>query len=180
MRRLFLVIPVVLGMYGVVFAQGALSDPQTLQAILTEVHALRQDLRVSLARVQSVQILLSRLQMQQGAVARASEHLEDARSKLAEIQVRQREVASELKRTEDAMGAEENLQQQRVFQERINRVKSDLEVTGDTEQQRQATEIQAEQQLRAEQDKLSALETQLDELIRSMGNTVDQSGRNRP
>lgn len=180
MRRLFLLITVVLGMCGVAFAQGASSDPQTLQALLTEVRALRQDLRASLARVQSVQILLSRLQMQQGAVARASEHLEEARSKLAEIQVRQREVASELKRLEDALGAEGNLQQQKVLQERINRVKSDLEATGDTEQQRQATEIQAEQQLRAEQDKLSALETQLDELIRRMGNTVDQSDRNGP
>jgi len=46
--------------------------------------------------------LLSRLQMQQGAVARASERLDEARSKLAEIQVRQREVAGEVKRLEDA------------------------------------------------------------------------------
>ena len=75
------------------------------------------------------------------------------------------------------MGAEEDLQQQKILQERINRAKSDLEVTGDTEQQRQATEIRAEQQLRAEQDKLSALETRLDELIRRMGNSVEQSGR---
>jgi chromosome segregation ATPase len=118
--------------------------------------------------------------MQQGAVARASERLDEARSKLAEIQVRQREVAGEVKRLEDAMSAEENLQQQKALQDRINHVKSELEVTGDTEQQRQATEIQAEQQLRAEQDKLSALETQLDEGMRSMGNSVEQSGRNRP
>jgi chromosome segregation ATPase len=180
MRRLFLLIPVVFAMCGPAFAQGASSDPQTLQGILTEVRALRQDLRVSLARIQSVQILLSRLQVQQGAVARASEHLEDARSKLSEIQVRQREVAAEAKRLEDALGAEENLQQQKALQDRINHVKSDLEVTGDTEQQRQAAEIQAEQQLRAEQDKLTALETQLDERTRSMGNSVDQSGRNRP
>ncbi len=148
-----------------------------MHAILTEVRAFRQDLRISLTRVQSIQILLSRLQMQQGAVARASEHLNDAHTKLADIQVRQRELAGELKRTKDAMGAEENLQQQKILQERINRAKSDLEVTGDTEQQRQATEIQAEQQLRAEQDKLSALETQLDELVRRMGNSVEQSDR---
>jgi len=171
---------IVFGICGAAFAQDASSDSQTLHAILTEVRALRQDLRISLTRVQSIQILLSRLQMQQGAVSRASEHLEDARSKLAEIQVRQREVAGEVKRLEDAMGSEENLQQQKVLHDRINHVKSDLEVTGDTEQQRQATQIQAEQQLRAEQDKLSALETQLDELIRSMGDSVEQSGRNRP
>lgn len=78
------------------------------------------------------------------------------------------------------MSADENLQQQKAFEERINPVKSELEVTSDTEQQRQATEIQAEQQLRAEPDTLSTLETQLDDSIRSVGNAVEQSGRNRP
>jgi chromosome segregation ATPase len=180
MRRGFLLLALGFGICGAAFAQGAPTDPQTLQAILTEVRALRQELRISLTRVQSTQILLSRLQMEQGAVARASEHLDEARSKLAEIQVRQREMAGEVRRLEDARSAEENLQQQKALQDRINHVKSDLEVTGDTEQQRQATEIQAEQQLRAEQDKLSALETQLDEGIQSMGNSVEQSGRNRP
>ena len=176
MRRVFFLMPVVFGICSAAFAQGASSDPQTLQAILTEVRALRQDLRVSLARVQSAQVLLSRSQMQQGTVARASEHLDDARSKLSEMQVHQREVAAEVKRLEDALGGEENLQQQKALQDRINHAKSELEVIGDMEQQRQATEIQAEQQLRTEQDKLSALETQMDELLRSM----EQSNRNRP
>ena len=89
------------------------------------------------------------------------------------------EVAAELKRLEDALGAEENLQQQKTLQDRINHVKSELEVTADEEQQRQTIEIQAEQQSRAEQDKLAALETQLDELIRSMGSS-EPSRRTHP
>lgn len=172
--------PVALAMCGAVFAQGAPSDPQTLQAILTEVRALRKELRVSLARVQISQILLSRLQMQEGSVARASEHLNDARSKLLEVQVNQRELTVEVKRLEDALGAVENPQQQKDVQDRIDHAKSELEIAGNIAQQRQATEIQADQQLRAEQDKLSALETQLDELMRNMGNSAEQSGRDRP
>jgi hypothetical protein len=66
------------------------------------------------------------------------------------------------------------------IQERVKHVKSDLEVAGNIEQQHQPTEIQAEQELRTEQDKLSALEAQSDELIRSLGNPVEQSGPNRP
>jgi hypothetical protein len=97
--------------------QSASSDQQTLQAILAEVRTLRQDLRSSLARVQGVQILLVRLQMQQGVVARASEHLDDARAKLSEIRVRRTEVAGEVKRLEDALAAEENMQQQKILQE---------------------------------------------------------------
>ena len=117
--------------------------------------------------------------MEQGAVSRASEHLNDARSKISEIQIRRKEVAAEVKRLEDAQSAEENLQQQKTLQDRTNHVKSELEITADEEQQRQTIEIQAEQQLRGEQDKLAALETQLNELIRSMGSS-EQSGRTRP
>jgi len=147
---------------------------ETLQAILTEVRALRQELRISLTRVQSTQILLSRYPMREGAVARASHHFDEARSKLAEIQVRQREVAGEVKRLEEAMSAEENLQQPKAFKDRINPVKSELEVTGDTEQQL------------GEPDRLSTLETQLDDSVPSTGNPVEPSGpsgpnrRNRP
>lgn len=180
MRRLFLLTLTLFGISAAAFGQGASSDPQTLQAILTEVRALRQELRVSLARVQTSQILLSRLQMQEGAVARASEHLNDARSKLSDIQVRQREVTAEVKRLEDALGSEENMQQQKVLQDRVNHVKSELEVTRDSVRQRQTTEIQAQQQLRAEQDKLGALEAQLDDLIRTMGDPTGRSGHNLP
>lgn len=160
-------------------ARHSLKVPQpileTRQAILTEVRALRQELRISLTRDQSTQIFLSRYPMQQGAVARASEHFAEARSRLAEIQVRQREVAGEVKRLEEAMSAEENLQQPKAFEDRINPVKSELEVTGDTEQQ-----------LGAEPDTLSTLETQLDDSVPSTGNPVEPSGpsgpnrRNRP
>ena len=66
------------------------------------------------------------------------------------------------------------------IQERVKHVKSDLEVAGNIEQQHQTAEIQVEQELRTEQDKLSTLEAQLDELIRSMGNPVEQSGPDRP
>jgi len=62
----------------------------------------------------------------------------------------------------------------------MKHIKSDLEIEGNTGQQQQTLEIKAEQQLRDEQDKLSAIEGQLDELIRTTGSTPDPSGRNRP
>jgi hypothetical protein len=84
-------------------------------------------------------------------------------------------VAGKVKRLEEAMSAEENLQQPKAFEDRINPVKSELEVTGDTEQQ-----------LGPEPDTLSTLETQLDDSVPSTGNPVEPSGpsgpnrRNRP
>jgi hypothetical protein len=103
MRRVFLLLPVVLGMCGAAFAQAAPSDSQALQAILTEVRALRQDLRVSLNRTQTMQILLVRFQLQEGAIARASDRLNNARQKLLDTHVHQKELALEAKRLEDAL-----------------------------------------------------------------------------
>jgi|HubBroStandDraft_6_1064221.scaffolds.fasta_scaffold935842_1 hypothetical protein len=159
------------------FGQTAPSDSQTLQSLLTEVRALRQDLRISLARVQSAQILLSRLQIQEVAVTRASQHLDDARSKLAEVQVVQKSETIEIKHFQDALSAADSPEQQKDIQETINRAQSDLDASASVEQQRQTTEIEAEQQLRTEQDKLDALETQLDELVKKLGDPGEQSSR---
>jgi len=163
------------------FGQAASSDTQTLQALLSEVRELRQDLRVSLNRTHGIQILLARLQLQEGAVTRASDHLNDARQKLFETHVRQRELSSELKRTEEALNTADNpADNPQDLQDRIKHIKSDFEIAGNIAQQQQTTETQAEQQLRDEQDKLSVIEGQLDELIRTMGSTAEPSGRNRP
>jgi hypothetical protein len=177
MRRAFFCMTALLAISACAFGQAASSDTQALQALLSEVRALRQDLRVSLNRTQGIQILLARLQLQEGAVTRASDHLNDARQKLFETHVRQRELSSELKRTEEALKTADNPQ---VLQDRIKHIKSDLEIQWNIAQQQQPTETQAEQQLRDEQDKLSVIEGQLDELIRTMGSTAETSGRNRP
>lgn len=181
MRRAFFCMTALLAISACAFGQAASSDTQTLQALLSEVRALRQDLRASLNRTQGMQILLARLQLQEGAVTRASDHLNDARQKLFETHVRQRELSSELKRTEKALETADNpADNPQDLQDRIKHIKSDLEIAGNIAQQQQTTETQAEQQLRDEQDKLSVIEGQLDELIRTMGSTAETSGRNRP
>jgi chromosome segregation ATPase len=177
MRRAYFLILVVLGVLGVTaatFGQATSSDSQTLKALLTEVRELRQVLQSSLTRIQSAQILLSRLQIQEVAVTRASQHLDDARSKLAEVQVAMRREAAEIKHFENEAPNGENAAQ---VEEALKRAKSDLEASTNLEQQRQATESEAEEQLRTEQDKLNGLETQLDELVRNMDNPSEQSGR---
>ena len=157
--------------------QAAPSDSQTLQALLSEVRELRQELRISLTRMQSTQILLTRLQTQQAALTRASERLNEARSKLADVQNHQKDVRNNLKRFEDVLSDEQNPGQQKELRDRINHSKVELESSETYVEQCQATEIEADQQLRAEQDKLNALETQLDELVRKLGNPSEQAGR---
>ena len=174
MRRVFVLAFSLLGICTAAAGQQS-SDVQTLQAILTEVRALRQELRVSLARTQNMQILLVRLQMQEGVVAKASEQLADSRSKLSDAQSHLWDINTTLKNLEDSLGHTENLTQQRDLQDRINHLKSDLEIAAQLKQQRQTNEIQAAQQLRTEQDRLGAIESQLDELARRMGNSLGPS-----
>jgi hypothetical protein len=175
MQRLYFLILVVFGVTATTFGQATSSDSQTLRALLTEVRELRQVLQVSLVGIRSAQILLSRLQIQEVAVTRASQHLDDARSKLAEVQLVLKSEAAEIKHFEDdGPSAGEN---QAQVDQALKRAKSDLEASTNLEQQRQTTEIEAEQQLRTEQDKLNSLETQLDELVRNVENPSEQSGR---
>jgi chromosome segregation ATPase len=174
MRRIYFLIIVVFGLAAATFGQATSSDSQTLRALLSEVRELRQALQVSLGRIQSAQILLSRLQIQEVAVTRASQHLDDVRSKLAEVRVVMRSEAAEIKHFEDEAPTGENAAQ---VEEALKRAKSDLEASTNLEQQRQATESEAEEQLRTEQDKLNSLETQLDDLVRNMDNPSEPSDR---
>lgn len=169
MRAASWLILVAFGIPAVAFGQATSSDSQTLQALLTEVRELRQDLLSSLARVERAQILLALVQTQQANVVRASEGLNDARAKLADAEDRQKHIAIGLKQVEDELSGEANPAQQKALQDRINHFKPELEESTGVLQRCQAGEIEAEQQLRAEQDKLAALQTRLDELVRSVG-----------
>jgi len=113
-------------------------------------------------------------------VTKASDRLNESRQKVFDIHLRQKELAIEAKRLEDGLNSAETPQQQADLQERIKRTKSELDLAGNIAQEQQTTEIQADQQLRDEQDKLGAIESQLNELIRVMGSPGETSGRNRP
>ena len=89
-------------------------------------------------------------------------------------------MSSELTHTEETLTANNPADNTKALQNTIKHLKSDLEIAENTAQQQQATEAQAEQQLRDEQEKLTGIESQLDELIRTTGSTAETSGRNRP
>jgi len=168
MRRIYFLVLVVLGIVLVTEGQTTSSDSQTLQTLLTELRELHKDLQVSLPRMQRAQILLSRLQIQEVAVTRASQHLDDARSRLAEVRVVLKSEEAEIKHLEDySPNPGENPAQ---TEEALKRATADLEVSKKLEEQRQTTEFEAEQQLRNEQEKLNRLETQLDELTKNVAN----------
>ena len=120
------------------------------------------------------QILLSRLQFQEAAVARASERLNDARGRLVDTQRRRAEVAARLKRLEESLDNTNNTAvspaDQKQVQLAIAGNKVQLENATAEEQQRQSSEMDAEEQLRTEQAKLGALEDRLDRMEKELDN----------
>lgn len=173
MRRLYFLVSIVFGIAILSLGQTTSSDSQTLQALLTEVRGLRKDLQVSLAEMQGAQILLSRLQLQEVAVTRASQHLDEAHSKLAELQVVLKSEATEIGQLEGHSPIPGETQAQ--VEDALNRARADFEVSTNLGQQRQAAADEAEHQLRTEQERLKRLETQLGELVKNVGNFNGQS-----
>jgi chromosome segregation ATPase len=153
------------------FAQSAPSDSQTLQALLSEVRQMRQDLRTTTIAAQRSQILIYRLQGQEASVARASQRLDEAREKLARTQDERKHVAADVKQNEDFVSDTQNpATQRKAFENRLSELKTRLESLEGDEQQSQSREIEAEQQLRAEEVRLSDLRDQLDRLDKTLEN----------
>ena len=152
------------------YCQSNSSESQTLQQLLAEVRALRQELRTSIAKVQKAQILIARVQVQEAVVEHASQHLDELRSKLSEAQNRTKMVSANLQELQDRISTEDSQGNQKDLQDAVEQYKSNLQSATSDEQALQPAEIEAEQQLRAEQDKLDTLHAQLDEIVKALDN----------
>src|SRR6266850_5103112 len=79
----------------------ALSVDSVMQSLLAEVRLLRQDLQAVTVTAQRVQIVLYRLQVQESAIARATQRYDQARAKLADAEASRNRVVAEVKKVED-------------------------------------------------------------------------------
>lgn len=149
--------------------QSTATESQGMQALVAEVRQLRKDLQATNGYALKAQVLFSRLQFQQAAVARVSGRLSDARGRIAEIQRRRVEVAGTVKRLEESLDSTEPPPADRKqIEGLIETNKAELEILATEEQQRQATEMDAEEQLRIEQTKLNELEERVDRLEKAL------------
>jgi pyruvate/oxaloacetate carboxyltransferase len=63
------------------------SEPQirTMEAVLSEIRQLRQDLQFAAVATRKAQIVIYRLHVQAAMVERATEHLENVKNELSQI-----------------------------------------------------------------------------------------------
>ena len=147
------------------------SSEQGMQALVAEVRQLRKDLQASNGNALKTQILLSRLQFQEAAVARASERLNDARGRLVDTQRHRAEVAAFLRHAEEALdNTDISSGDRKQIQSEVSARKQELEAIAVVEQQQQAAEMETEEQLRTEQAKLNELEERVERLEKALDN----------
>jgi len=165
-------LPLILLLASTAFAQTNPNDPDTLKALLTEVRQLRQDLRTTTVAAQRAQILIYRAQAQESVVRRMQERVDDTRSKLGQIQSEQRNRAASIKRIEEKKSRSDTpANEQKELEDALPQIKARFDADANKEQETQAKLIEAEEQLRLEQAKLSGLQDQLDRLEKIVENS---------
>ncbi len=154
----------------ITLGQTAPADSQTLQSLLAEVRQLRQALQTTTVAAQKIQITLFRLQIEVLAVARATQRLDDARTKVAEAEFARKRVVAMVENMEDLQTHTED-QRERINREvDLRREKKELEMRTSQEQQLRTIESDALAQVQAEQAKLSELQDGVDRLVKALEN----------
>ncbi|SRR6266699_3618233 len=147
------------------------NEPEGMRAFVAEVRLSRKDLQATNGHALKAQVLLYRLQVQEATVSRVSQNLNDLRSSIATMQERQRNLMATMKHFEKLVDDSDTPPAQRKDAEgEISVLKTELEGLTAEEQQRQTAKIEAEEQLRTEQAKLSALEDRVDRLEKELDN----------
>ena len=150
-------------------AQSGSTDSQTFQALLAEVHQLRQELRSATVAAQRAQILIYRVQAQQTVVTRLSQRIENDRSRLTGNQSEQKRLAAVVKHLEDLRNTQSDAERkEKQTDEQLAQMKMRLEQLANEEQEIQPRKIEAEEELRVEQAKLSQLQEELDRIDRAL------------
>jgi chromosome segregation ATPase len=156
------------------FCQTPVKEPDTLQALLVEVHQLRQDIEAMTVASQRVQIALYTLQMQDTAVARSAQRLDSAHGRCIGADGGRQRTAADIRALENILASAAVPQDRaEAAKQRLKDLKSQLDVQSAEVQTCQAEEAEASGQLRNDQAKL----TDLQERIERLDKTLEQFGK---
>jgi chromosome segregation ATPase len=139
-------------------------DTQILQQLVTEVRQLRLALERTNSLSSRLQITLQRIQLQQNQVNRISGQLESLRNEIVRSDAEQGQASSNLTELEGRIEQEQNPNTQKTLQGERQYMKALVEQKARIVQDEQRREAELASSLRAEQGKLSELQTRLDSL----------------
>jgi chromosome segregation ATPase len=140
-------------------------EPDTIQALLTEVRQLRQDIEAMTVASQRVQIALYTLQMQDAALTRSAQRVDNTRNKCSGAEVNRSHFAGEVQRLEIALASGKLPEPEtKDIQMMLAQHKTELEQANLAIQTCQVAESEASTQLRTDQAKMSDLQDRIERL----------------
>jgi hypothetical protein len=160
---------------------GQTVEPQTrtMEAVLSEIRQLRQDLQAAAVAARKAQIVIYRLHVQAEALERATERLESAKSELAQLGFQKKSLTEQIRQLEEMKDRTEPEQKRKQLEDYIATSRANLEEMGPREQELQAKLIELETDFRTERAKWDRLQDELDRLENSLENSALQAGNRR-
>jgi len=158
---------VLLAVFGILpgFAQTPTqTDSQTLQAILTEMRALQNDVRLGA----TTQILLTEMELQRGVVDKAQEKRDSARSRVSQLQMNEKNFAAQLSQFEDAAKTTMDPVRQKQLADQQQNLKTTMANFKSQEDDATNAALDTDSTLRKEQDTLSGIQEQLNEVVKKL------------
>lgn len=143
-------------------------DSETLRAILEEIRQLRQDFQGMTFVAQRVQILLHRIQRQEGLLNAARLRHAEADMKLGNARRMRSETAEALEELELSLASEQNAQHRAVLEGQQRELERILNMWTREEPQLRADEVDASNELSTELATLDELRDRLDRLDRQL------------
>ena len=159
--------------------QTAELQARTMEAVLSEIRQLRQDLQAAAVATRKAQIVIYRLHVQAQVVERATERLESVKNELDQFESQKKMMTEQIKQFEEIKDQAETAQQRKQYEDYITRYKANLDVEAPREQELQAKQIELEADLRTEQAKWDRLQDELDRLENSLENSALQASERR-
>jgi chromosome segregation ATPase len=149
--------------------QAQVNEHDTLQSLLVEVRQLRMAIQAMTAGSQRAQIALSQLQIQDGAVARATQRLEDTHNRCTGAEANRQHTATDIQRLQTALDAGTvQADQVKEIQPRLTDLKIMLDSQAAEVQACQTAEGEAAGQLQNEHTKLTELQERIDRLDKTL------------
>ena len=155
-------------------AQAPSQDAQLTQTLINEIRQLRQDLQLTAAVIQRAQILMYRLQVETGNLSRATQRLDDARRNCSTMQSQVRSLNMQVDQFEARLRAAQNPADQKAAEDNLTRMKSQLALFTNEEQQCHPREYEAQSQVQAAQSSVDSLQSQLDKIDKALAGVGPQ------
>ena len=177
MKRIVFAVALFMTSNGLCQTSAVPKEQDTLLSLLAEVHQLRLSIEAMTVASQRAQIALHALQMQDAAVDRALQRLDNVRNRCKEPEERKQHMAADIQHLESILSAgTATAIEVKSFQEREAQLKSEIDAVATEASTCQVTEAEASSQLRSEQAKLADAQDRIDRLDKTL-DTLSVAGK---